>query len=96
MIQPKLGINLNFGGKIPGEENNITNIQMEYLYSDYFGELKSEYEKLLIDCIYGRQMNFASTNEIESAWKFTDKIEKKIRDVSPIIYKKHSLGPDIL
>ncbi|MCL4392998.1 glucose-6-phosphate dehydrogenase [Patescibacteria group bacterium] len=95
MIQPELGIYLNFGGKVPGEENKVTNIKMEYLYTNYFGELKSEYEKLLIDCIQGKQMNFASTDEIETAWQITDRFEKRIKNIKPLIYKKHSLGPEL-
>ena len=95
MIHPNLGISLNFGGKVPGEEYNITNIKMEYLYSEYFGELKSEYEKLLIDCINGVQVNFSSTDEIESAWSIIDNIERKIINIDPVIYKQGSLGPEV-
>ncbi len=93
IIQPDLGIKLNFAGKVPGMDYQITDVQMEYKYSDYFGELKSEYEKLLTDCILGNQMNFTRTDEIESSWRIVDKIEKEVKDKKPLMYKQNSSGP---
>ncbi|MHB8442937.1 MAG: glucose-6-phosphate dehydrogenase [Patescibacteria group bacterium] len=93
IIQPDLGIKLNFAGKVPGMDYQIADIQMEYKYSDYFGELKSEYEKLLTDCILGNQMNFTRTDEIENSWRIVDKIENNVKDKQPLLYTKKSGGP---
>jgi glucose-6-phosphate 1-dehydrogenase len=97
LIQPDLGIELNLLGKIPSVSDYIlSDIDMLYKYSDYFGELKSEYEKLLIDCILGNQINFTRSDEIENAWRLVDKIENDIKNISPIIYEPRSKGPSNL
>ncbi len=92
-IHPSFNIGLNFAGKVPGFDYTITNMKMNYSYDNYYGELKSEYEKLLIDCILGNQMNFARTDEINASWKITDTIKDKIKNITPIIYPQGSTGP---
>ena len=94
LIQPDLGIELNLLGKVPSvSDYMLSDIDMLYKYSDHFGELKSEYEKLLIDCILGNQINFTRSDEIENAWRLVDKIEADIKDISPFIYETRSKGP---
>ena len=92
-IHPSFNIDLNFAGKVPGFDYTITNMKMNYSYNNYYGELKSEYEKLLIDCILGNQLNFARTDEINASWKVTDVIKNKIRNIPPSIYPQGSTGP---
>lgn len=94
LIYPDLGIELKLLGKVPTFSNyEVTDIDMKYKYSNFFGELKSEYEKLLIDCIQGEQINFTRSDEIENAWVLVDSIQKEIKDKTPIIYPKSSKGP---
>ncbi len=94
LIQPALGIGLTMLAKIPSiYDYEVSNINMLYNFSDYFGEVKSEYEKLLIDCIEGNQINFTRSDEIESSWILVDKIKTDIKNKKPILYKKGSLGP---
>ena len=92
-IHPSFNIGLNFAGKVPGFDYTITNMKMNSSYDNYYGELKSEYEKLMIDCILGNQMNFARTDEINASWKITDIIKDKIKNITPIIYPQGSTGP---
>ena len=94
LIQPNLGIELKLLGKVPSiSDYLLSDIDMIYRYSDFFGELKSEYEKLLIDCILGNQINFTRSDEIDNAWRLVDTIEKDIKEKEPLIYNKNSKGP---
>jgi glucose-6-phosphate 1-dehydrogenase len=94
LIQPELGIELKLLGKVPSiSDYMLSDIDMVYRYSNFFRELKSEYEKLLIDCILGNQINFTRSDEIDNAWRLVDEIEDDIKEKEPLIYQKESKGP---
>ncbi len=67
-VQPKVSIELHLKGK---------NIKFKFKNNGR----SDAYEKILLDCISGDRTLFASTKEVESAWKF----------IMPIIKKWHKL-----
>ena len=68
-IQPDEGITLHFGAKIPGPIVNVGPVDMDFNYSDYFGEqLATGYERLLYDCMIGDATLFQRADMVEAAW----------------------------
>jgi glucose-6-phosphate 1-dehydrogenase len=97
-LQPDEGINLSFGAKLPGRENKIAPVTMEFRYQDAFGEEPPEaYERLLLDCLVGDQTLFTRHDEVIEQWRFTTDIleawSKNPVDALPQ-YSIDSWGPD--
>jgi len=76
-IQPDEGILLKFDMKEPGSGFNVKNVNMDFHYSDLKEvRLPSAYERLLYDVMAGDSTLFARDDEVETAWKFIDPIQK--------------------
>jgi len=73
-IQPNEGMHLQFGTKIPGAGMRTEPVDMEFHYSNRFGEhvLPEAYERLLLDAVQGDASLFARSDEIELAWGLID------------------------
>lgn len=68
-IQPDEGITLHFGAKVPGPVVNVGPVDMDFNYSDYFGEqVATGYERLLYDCMIGDATLFQRADMVECAW----------------------------
>jgi len=68
-IQPDEGITLHFGAKVPGPIVNVGPVDMDFNYSDYFGEqVATGYERLLYDCMIGDATLFQRADMVEAAW----------------------------
>ncbi len=68
-IQPDEGISLRFGAKVPGISVDIGPVNMEFRYSDYFGnEPSTGYERLLYDCMTGDATLFQRGDMVEAGW----------------------------
>jgi glucose-6-phosphate 1-dehydrogenase len=69
-IQPKEGIALTFGAKIPGPTVGIGTVDMDFKYQDYFGARPSTgYERLLHDVMLGDATLFQRADMVETAWR---------------------------
>ncbi len=67
-IQPKEGIALTFGAKIPGPTVGIGTVDMDFKYQDYFGARPSTgYERLLHDVMLGDATLFQRADMVETA-----------------------------
>lgn len=76
-IQPDEGISLRMLSKLPGAALRIEPVKMDFSYATSFGKSSPEaYERLLLDAIAGDATLFARRDEVETAWKFIDYIEK--------------------
>ena len=76
-IQPEEGITLTFGAKVPGPENRIESVKMDFSYAEAFGgESPEAYERLLMDCMQGDATLFTRSDEAVAAWSFIDPILK--------------------
>lgn len=69
-IQPNEGISLSFSAKKPGAPLDIGTMEMDFTYSDYFGDKKAAigYEALLYDCMHGDATLFLRSDNVECAW----------------------------
>ncbi len=68
-IQPREGIHLRFGAKIPGPQVNIGTVDMDFCYADYFGKTPTTgYETLLHDALQGDATLFQRADSVEKAW----------------------------
>jgi glucose-6-phosphate 1-dehydrogenase len=68
-IQPHEGISLSFGAKVPGPTVNLSNVDMDFKYQDYFGAAPSTgYERLLYEAMLGDQTLFQRADMVETAW----------------------------
>ncbi len=58
-IQPKEGISLRIGAKVPGMSLQVSQVNMNFKYCDYFGiKTQTGYEILLYDCMNGDHTSF--------------------------------------
>src|SRR5258708_20013372 len=74
-IQPKEGITLRFGAKIPGAAQHLSSVDMRFTYADAFGTQSPEaYERLLADAIIGDSTLFIRRDEVEASWRIVDSI----------------------
>ncbi|OGZ44575.1 MAG: glucose-6-phosphate dehydrogenase [Candidatus Ryanbacteria bacterium RIFCSPHIGHO2_02_FULL_45_17b] len=71
-IQPNEGISITFWAKKPGFSTELEPQVLSFNYKDSLLEqqLPDAYERVLYDCIRGDQTLFASTEEVEAAWRF--------------------------
>jgi glucose-6-phosphate 1-dehydrogenase len=91
-IQPDEGMHLQFETKIPGAGMRAEPVEMDFHYSERFGEqaLPEAYERLLLDAIQGDASLFARSDEIELAWRLVDPLTA---DSAPVFYSPGSWGP---
>jgi glucose-6-phosphate 1-dehydrogenase len=99
-IQPNEGIHLRFETKVPGSAQETRSVDMEFQYSDSFGQerLPDAYERLLMDALNGDASLFTRSDEIEMAWKLVDPIlaawERPELAPPLLAYPRGSWGPD--
>ena len=68
-VQPEEGVSVNFQAKVPGQQLAISNVKMNFKYSDYFqAEPNTGYETLIYDCMTGDATLFQRADNIESGW----------------------------
>ena len=68
-IQPNEGVSLRFAAKIPGPVLRLSEVKMDFRYSDYFqSEPATGYETLIYDCLIGDAMLFQRADNIEAGW----------------------------
>jgi glucose-6-phosphate 1-dehydrogenase len=75
-IQPREGISIQMGAKIPGALMNIGQVDMEFDYAREFRAAPATgYERLLHDCMVGDQMLFQRADMVETAWNVIQPIQ---------------------
>lgn len=93
-IEPTETINIHFWNKKPGLEEGVVPGVLNFYYRDVADRVQyvEEYEKLLLDCIYGNQVLFVSTDEIKAMWRFIDPIWTawQNNEIPLKRYKKHT------
>ncbi len=68
-IQPQERILLRFQVKQPGPVLNLSPVNMDFSYADYFGATIPEaYETLLLDILRGDATLFMRADQVEAAW----------------------------
>ncbi len=83
-IQPDEGISLAFGSKIPGPENVVHPVNMEFRYGSSFGNEPPEaYERLLLDCMLGDASLFTRGDEVEASWSWITRVHQHWANTRP-------------
>ncbi len=97
-IQPDEGILFKFDMKEPGAGFNVKNVNMDFHYSDLADiRIPSAYERLLQDVMLGDSTLFSRDDEVETAWKFLEPIQKAWAsnpDVKIFGYPAGTWGPE--
>jgi len=75
-LEPEEQITIQFSAKVPGLAMKTRERSFDFLYRSREARTQyvEEYEKLLLDCILGDQTLFVSTPEVDSMWRFTDRV----------------------
>lgn len=95
-IQPDEGVALQFNCKVPGTNNIVRPVKMDFRYDSYFKTTTPEaYERLLCDCILGDRTLFTSSDEVMASWKLFTPILKswEKEEVDFPNYRSGSSGP---
>ena len=97
-IQPDEGILLKFDMKEPGAGFNVKNVNMDFHYKDLAdARVPSAYERLLYDVMMGDPTLFSRDDEVETAWKFIEPIQKAWKnnpDIKIYGYPAGTWGPE--
>ena len=81
-IKPHEGIMVRFWAKQPGLTMEVEPRELSFDYrKSKTRHAHDAYEQVLIDCVRGEQSLFASTKEVEAAWRF----------ITPILQNWHSV-----
>jgi len=74
-IQPEEGISLRFAAKKPGPAMQLGEVDMDFEYSDYFGQTPNTgYERLLHDCMIGDATLFQRADMVEAGWSIVSPV----------------------
>ena len=97
-IQPDEGILLKFDMKEPGAGFNAKNVNMDFHYKDLADiRVPSAYERLLHDVMLGDSTLFSRDDEVETAWRFLEPIQKALANNKAIKvfgYPAGTWGPE--
>jgi glucose-6-phosphate 1-dehydrogenase len=92
-IQPDEGISLRFGAKVPGIAVDIGPVNMDFRYSDYFGnEPSTGYERLLYDCMTGDATLFQRADQVEAGWSVVQPLLDVWRALPPRHFPNYAAG----
>jgi glucose-6-phosphate 1-dehydrogenase len=92
-IQPDEGITLHFGAKVPGPLVRMGAVDMDFNYSEHFGEENGTgYERLLFDVMTGDPTLFQRADMVEASWSIVDPILKAWSDNGRKDLPKYTAG----
>jgi glucose-6-phosphate 1-dehydrogenase len=96
-IQPDDGISLAFGAKVPGPTFTISNVAMDFSYSEQFpGQTVDAYDRLLLDAMVGDPMLFIRDDEVQRAWTILRPLQGAFAEGEPRLttYEAGTWGPE--
>jgi glucose-6-phosphate 1-dehydrogenase len=92
-IQPEEKISIQFEAKVPGPSVDIREVQMDFDYRNYFGEIPSTgYETLIYDCMNGDATLFQRGDHVECAWAVIQPILDVWAALRPREFPNYSAG----
>ena len=92
-IQPKEGISLRFGAKIPGPVLTMGAVEMDFDYVDYFGKNPSTgYETLLYDAMIGDATLFQRADMVEAGWSMVQPVLDVWKALPPRSFPNYASG----
>ena len=97
-IQPDEGVAMRFSAKVPGPQNHIRSVFMDFNYGTGFGvQSPPAYERLIGDAMRGDQTLFTRWDAVERAWEIVTPILdvwSNTKDFTFPNYASGSQGPD--
>ncbi len=92
-IQPSEGISLGINAKVPGQALQLSPVEMDFSYDDFFGnEPRTGYETLIYDCMQGDATLFKRADIIEIAWQLMEPILDVWRALPPRDFPNYPAG----
>jgi len=92
-IQPKEGISLRFGAKVPGPVLTMGAVEMDFDYVDYFGKVPSTgYETLLYDAMIGDATLFQRADMVEGGWAMVQPVLDVWKALPPRNFPNYAAG----
>ncbi len=92
-IQPKEGISLRFGAKVPGPVLTMGAVEMDFDYVDYFGKVPSTgYETLLYDAMIGDATLFQRADMVEAGWAMVQPVLDVWKALPPRSFPNYLAG----
>jgi len=92
-IQPSEGISLGINAKVPGQALQLSPVEMDFSYDDYFGnEPSTGYETLIYDCMQGDPTLFKRADIIETAWQLMEPIIDVWNALPPRDFPNYAAG----
>lgn len=92
-IQPEEGISLRFAAKTPGPAMQLGEVNMDFEYSDYFGQTPSTgYERLLHDCMIGDATLFQRADMVEAGWSIVNPVLDVWKALPPRNFPNYAAG----
>jgi glucose-6-phosphate 1-dehydrogenase len=92
-IQPEEGISLRFAAKTPGPAMKLGEVNMDFEYSDYFGQTPSTgYERLLHDCMIGDATLFQRADMVEAGWSIVNPVLDVWKALPPRNFPNYAAG----
>lgn len=92
-IQPKEGISLQFGAKVPGPVMELGSVNMDFDYSEYFGsKVETGYERLLLDCMIGDATLFQRADMVEAGWSLIQPVLDVWKALPPRSFPNYAAG----
>lgn len=88
-IQPTEGVYLQFNIKKPGESDEITQAKMDFCQScSFINQMNTPeaYERLIAACFRGERSWFSQWDQIETSWKYVDKIREQYHEEGCSLY----------
>lgn len=95
-VQPDEGVSLRFAAKVPGRKVRLSEVEMDFRYTDYFKAAPSTgYETLIYDCLCGDPTLFQRADTIEAGWEAVEPIIEAVRGGEDDVqfYSAGSNGP---
>jgi len=95
-IQPDEGLTLYVHTKVPGLQDRVRRVSMDFLYGSGFSQPSPDaYERLILDALLGDTTLFTRRDEVEASWAFIDPIVKLWEEnrVPLYTYEAGSAGP---
>lgn len=75
-IAPQDGISLALNSKVPGLNDDVESVELEYCIAcNAVGNMPEAYEKLLLDITKFHKRLFTRWDEIEYSWQFVDEVK---------------------
>ncbi len=92
-IQPNEGIGMCFNTKVPSPIPQLSPVEMDFSYADYFGQAPTTgYETLIYDCMCGDPTLFKRADTIEAGWSLVEPIIDVWSALPPRLFPNYAAG----